>query len=404
MITRNNYEEFFIDYIDGNLSEQQMAEFNAFLLSNPDLATELDFVSTVKLEPAVGNFDTSPLKKDISDLPLNDKNADELMVSLLENDYPQNQQPQLLQWIENSTQRKREFEIFKKTKLEAPHVFMESSGQLQRLPNFENDAVTVENAHMFAIASAEGDLSDSATNRWLHWFSANVLQNNKEFDFDSIKLVPNYSIVFHEKENLFRTRRTTLSRALWYTSSIAAGLALMFGTWIGIRDWKQEFVTNTAQVIIPQEVPVNNLMDSNTVNDKMHVEQLQQVQVAIHKEESLGVKRERIAPMKSKHVEVNEYMLVRSENVHGHVTDWTYALASAYEPLAEEEITDTEETQEMAPKIIQRGGLGQIAQWGLKKLNRNPERFNIETRYNDNNEMTYFALQTPIFAFERNRK
>lgn len=48
-INRENYERFFIDFIDGTLSDDLQAALHVFLLSHPDLATELEEVSGFKL-------------------------------------------------------------------------------------------------------------------------------------------------------------------------------------------------------------------------------------------------------------------------------------------------------------------------------------------------------------------
>ena len=50
-ITRDNYEIFFIDHLDGNLSSCQEEELRLFLEQNPELATELDGIRGVTLEP-----------------------------------------------------------------------------------------------------------------------------------------------------------------------------------------------------------------------------------------------------------------------------------------------------------------------------------------------------------------
>ena len=50
MITRENYEIYFIDYMDGNLSERERAEVEAFLLVHPDLQEQLDGMGEVRLE------------------------------------------------------------------------------------------------------------------------------------------------------------------------------------------------------------------------------------------------------------------------------------------------------------------------------------------------------------------
>lgn len=50
MITRDNYESFFLDFIEGRLDASQMEDVKLFLLSHPDLAAELEEISGFKLE------------------------------------------------------------------------------------------------------------------------------------------------------------------------------------------------------------------------------------------------------------------------------------------------------------------------------------------------------------------
>ena len=41
-ITRENYELFFVDYLDNKLSDSNILELMAFLAQNPDLEEELN--------------------------------------------------------------------------------------------------------------------------------------------------------------------------------------------------------------------------------------------------------------------------------------------------------------------------------------------------------------------------
>jgi hypothetical protein len=50
MITRDNYESFFLDFIEGRLDASQMEDVKLFLLSHPDLAAELEDISGFTLE------------------------------------------------------------------------------------------------------------------------------------------------------------------------------------------------------------------------------------------------------------------------------------------------------------------------------------------------------------------
>ena len=48
-ITRDNYESFFIDFIEGNLPENMIDQFLDFLNQNPDLKEELHLFEEVNL-------------------------------------------------------------------------------------------------------------------------------------------------------------------------------------------------------------------------------------------------------------------------------------------------------------------------------------------------------------------
>lgn len=61
IITRDNYEEFFLMYVDNELTPQERSQVEAFVLANPGLQAELDMLMGAKLEPeelSFGNLDS----------------------------------------------------------------------------------------------------------------------------------------------------------------------------------------------------------------------------------------------------------------------------------------------------------------------------------------------------------
>ena len=50
-INRDNYEIFFVDYMDGKLSSGDENRLMAFLVQNPDIAEELEGIKKCVLEP-----------------------------------------------------------------------------------------------------------------------------------------------------------------------------------------------------------------------------------------------------------------------------------------------------------------------------------------------------------------
>src|ERR1700750_334580 len=49
MITRHNYEEFFLMYVDDELTTEEKVAVDLFIKQNPDLATELNMLLQTKL-------------------------------------------------------------------------------------------------------------------------------------------------------------------------------------------------------------------------------------------------------------------------------------------------------------------------------------------------------------------
>lgn len=115
MITRNNYELFFIDYLEGNLSTNEKAMVENFLVENPDLKEELDLICSDELQLSDDSeppLDFSFLKKEAL---INEENEDEFFIGRIEQDLSQEQEKLLdLYLIENPSKREK-MESYKQT-------------------------------------------------------------------------------------------------------------------------------------------------------------------------------------------------------------------------------------------------------------------------------------------------
>lgn len=92
IIKRENYEVFFIDYLDGNLSAKEVDELFLFLKNNPDLAMELEGLESVVLQQSNKEFKgkKSLFKSSISEIEgIGD--LDYLCIADLEGDITENQ-------------------------------------------------------------------------------------------------------------------------------------------------------------------------------------------------------------------------------------------------------------------------------------------------------------------------
>jgi len=115
-IDRSNYEIWLIDYLDGNLSDQQMDQLNLFLTENPDLKEEFNELADSRLVPSDRSFPNKErLKKSPHELP--SSQFEYLSVANLENDLDGAQKKELTEIIENDPTKKEVFEQIQKLRL-----------------------------------------------------------------------------------------------------------------------------------------------------------------------------------------------------------------------------------------------------------------------------------------------
>lgn len=117
-INRDNYELFFIDYIDGNLSSDQIKEVEVFLLLNPDLNSEFENVGNHVLIPNIQTYkDKSLLKKsDYSSVGINNE-FDYLCIASVENDINADEGSKLNRLILADKSMRTEYDRFHRAKL-----------------------------------------------------------------------------------------------------------------------------------------------------------------------------------------------------------------------------------------------------------------------------------------------
>jgi hypothetical protein len=111
--TRENYEAFFLDYHEGNLTESQIEELMNFLALHPDLKEELDAFEMVMLadENSIVLENKDALKKE----------DDALLTSMIawhENDLNDKEKAQLEKTLTHNTNAQKDFALVGKARLQ----------------------------------------------------------------------------------------------------------------------------------------------------------------------------------------------------------------------------------------------------------------------------------------------
>jgi len=153
-INRHNYELFFLDFAEGNLSKSQIDDLNIFLTENPELKNEFDSFENIKLIPKDIEYKhKDELIKQTQDKLFNVTNFEYLAIAELENDISENEKDALNIIISKDKELSQSLKIFKRTKLKAnENVIFNHKDKLRRsvVPIFiKNSSIAI--AATFAL-------------------------------------------------------------------------------------------------------------------------------------------------------------------------------------------------------------------------------------------------------------
>jgi hypothetical protein len=131
MITRENYEIYFLDYLEGNLDDALVDDFIEFLQSNPDLKEELQLAGSVNLKAENLYFSGKKnLYKEKYDLEIEFNQA---AVTYLEGDMADAEKSEFEAYLLTHPAKQIEMSLYEKTKLKAePKVAFKKKSKLYR--------------------------------------------------------------------------------------------------------------------------------------------------------------------------------------------------------------------------------------------------------------------------------
>ena len=133
-IDRHNYEEYFILYMDNELSSDKRRMVEAFVQNYPDLKEELDILLQYKLEPDANIVfaGKEDLIKINGNTPVTSANYEEWLTLYIDNELTVEQKTLVEQFIINNPFVKEELSILQKTKLQPDEIVFTNKELLYR--------------------------------------------------------------------------------------------------------------------------------------------------------------------------------------------------------------------------------------------------------------------------------
>ncbi|MFA8433870.1 MAG: hypothetical protein ACEPOZ_05080 [Marinifilaceae bacterium] len=114
-ITRNNYEEFFLDYLEGNLDGPDLFALKFFLDENPDLDSELQEMQLISVEPGDDRMEG----KDFLKKSRFDEGFEDFCIARMEGDLEEEEACEFENYLRERDEKYHEARVFEKLRLEA---------------------------------------------------------------------------------------------------------------------------------------------------------------------------------------------------------------------------------------------------------------------------------------------
>lgn len=119
IITHANYEEYFLLYVDNELSEQERAMVEAFLQFHPELQAELDLLVGTKLEPEVFAFDG---KAQLFSENIREQSIDEALLLHVDNELDEAGKQDVARKLDQDEAYRRQHQLLLRTKSDPAEV------------------------------------------------------------------------------------------------------------------------------------------------------------------------------------------------------------------------------------------------------------------------------------------
>jgi hypothetical protein len=436
IINKNNYEAYFLDYHEGNLTPQEVADLLLFVEQHPELKEEFESFENVKLEDySIPVFENKAfLKKEITS-----KNIDDYIIKEVEGVIAPAEKALLYNYIKQHPHLSDDLELFRKTKLSADSsLVFENKARLKEIP-FVFASKEPSNIDELMIASIEGILS--AQEQLLFQLQ---LQTDaslaSEFElYKRTKLIADSAVVYADKDELKRTSKKAIP--LYYYVSAAAAILLLFGLFSIFNNESVEPkyarkntseitpIANNSKDVVSDDIDLNQEKDAveekntdpivlkrNTVPKKQNDSQNESVIVPSKLENQLEnpiannvtvlpeteQKNNQKQSIDNSLAFKNTTALALTESPKS--TDYMSLKEMAVAKIKEKTLDETVlDTQKKNGKMKKMSGwdLAQIVAKGISKITG--KDVNVEPTYNDAGDVVAYALNAGKLSFSKAR-
>ncbi|MFL5764656.1 MAG: hypothetical protein ACJ77K_11995 [Bacteroidia bacterium] len=244
-INKNNYEAFFLDYHEGNLSPQEVAELLLFLEQHPELKEDFESFENITLYDLnpISFEDKSGLKREI-----NEENREDWFIRSVEGKLDEKEEKLLSEFLINYPRYSVELELFKKTILPIDTgIIFENKQSLKK-------TAIITGTDELLISAVEGILSREEHAMLMQQLSVDAEMQHELNLYKQTILASDPAVVYENKDDLKRKERKAVP-IFWYVSGIAAAILILFGLFFLFNTGKKQPESQMANGIRVEKNP-----------------------------------------------------------------------------------------------------------------------------------------------------
>lgn len=203
-INHQNIEAWILDWMEGNLNQEQEAALHAFVAVHPVYAELMDMQDLPQLQqPASVAFDASLLKKKVVAVgAINEFNWEHFFVLYCENQLEAQEKLVVEAFVAQNEILKREFELYNKVKLEADAAIVFAEKEATKHQLIGVGSINESNWEQYIISTVENQLDTVSQNDVFAFLHANEALQKEYDNYAKSKLKPNTKDVFPNKSKL----------------------------------------------------------------------------------------------------------------------------------------------------------------------------------------------------------
>jgi hypothetical protein len=234
-INRDNYESYFLDYSEGQISTEMVKEVELFVEQNPELRKVLDEFEAISLvaDQDIVFEKKSALKKNqvFATSQVNELNYEEYLVNEAEGILSKEQLSAIEEFISINPQFEKERKLFALTHLSVDDDIVFEAKESLKKKAIPVGSINAETFELYMARELENDLNPDEKLQFAEFLRYNPQLEKDRKLYAHTKLVAESDIVFEDKNSLKRTAVIPMRRFVYYALSAAASLALIFSVY-----------------------------------------------------------------------------------------------------------------------------------------------------------------------------